>query len=215
MFDSETIDHYIRMSEEVFLPIYPHLCRSVQSRTGVAFDDLKVVDLGGGSGLWLEALLDLGADHGVLIDAAPAMIEYARTRLAGKFSSERFVAAPGSADAIPLPDSAFNLIISRSSMHMWKNLQTCWQEMCRILEPGGYAFLGRGYGPDLPLEIRDQVKEARRSLRKSESRDSHEEPPSPDPFEVARLAFTAGFSEVSLIKDQRAVWILAMKAVCA
>jgi ubiquinone/menaquinone biosynthesis C-methylase UbiE len=199
------------MSEEVFRPIYPYLSESVCKRARIETSKMKVIDLGGGSGLWLEAMLDKGAAAGTVIDASDKMTAYALERIAGKYAPSKFSAKTGSADSIPLPDSSHNVIISRSSMHMWKNLENCWQEMLRVLESDGIAFLGRGYGPDLPDEVKEQVKAARKEMRAQNPLDAKEEPPSPDPFELARMAMKIGFKEVSLIKADKVVWILARK----
>ena len=205
------IDHYIRMSEEVFCPIYPYLCDSLLDRVSLPIEQMRVIDLGGGSGLWLEAMLDKGAASGTLIDASEQMITYAKSRIAEKFTSEQFCAITGLADKIPLADASHNVVISRSSMHMWANLEKCWQEMFRVLSDSGIAFLGRGYGPDLPDEIRQAVKMARKKIRTEEQSDFKEEPASPEPTTIVNMAFETGFKEVSLIKDNKAVWILAQK----
>jgi ubiquinone/menaquinone biosynthesis C-methylase UbiE len=208
-------EHYIEISELVFKPIYGYLCNSVKTRCNRDISEMKVVDLGGGTGYWLEAMLDLGAESGVLIDIEPQMVSYAENRLRQKFPPEKCSTIAASADNIPLPDQSCNTIISRSSMHMWTNLEKCWQEMYRILEPDGVAFLGRGYGPDLPAEIRAEVKQARKALKAqknpSEAADKTEEPPSPDPFNLAKMAMQIGFKEVSLIKDAKVIWLLARK----
>ncbi len=211
MAENEFIDHYIRMSEEVFRPIYPYLSESVCKRARIETGAMKVIDLGGGSGLWLEAMLDKGAASGTVIDASEKMTAYSLERISGKYAPPKFSAKTGSADKIPLPDSSHNVIISRSSMHMWNNLEQCWQEMRRVLEDGGIAFLGRGYGPDLPESVKEQVKAARKKMRSENPLDAKEEPPSPDPFALAQMAMKVGFNEVSLIKADKVVWILARK----
>ncbi|GEM_PF-1505181 len=210
MAEYDNIDHYIRMSEEVFKPIYPFLCNSLLKRIDKDIDNLRVVDLGGGSGLWIESMLDMGAPVGYLVDVSEKMVNYARQRLQGRFGAGRFTALNGSAEAIPLPDKSVDAVISRSSMHMWQNIEKGWAEIFRVLAPGGFAFSGRGYGPDLPEEIREQVKQARKKVRETGS-DQGEEPPSPDPVKMAEMLLNLGFSEVSLIRDKKAIWLLAKK----
>ncbi|MEW6709164.1 MAG: class I SAM-dependent methyltransferase [Candidatus Riflebacteria bacterium] len=210
MAEYDDIDHYIRMSEEVFKPIYPFLCNSLLKRIDKDIDNLRVVDLGGGSGLWVESMLDMGAPVGYLVDVSEKMVNYARQRLQGRFGAGRFTSLNGSAEAIPLPDKSVDAVISRSSMHMWQNIEKGWAEIFRVLAPGGFAFSGRGYGPDLPEEIREQVKQARKKVRETGS-DQGEEPPSPDPVKMADLLLNLGFSEVSLIKDKKVIWLLAKK----
>ena len=205
------IELYKLMSGQVFRPIYPYLCESAFKRSRIKPEDAEVVDLGGGSGLWLEVMLEKGIKKGILVDVSEEMVETTRARLAGNYSPDSFKALVGGADAIPMENESCNLIISRSSMHMWPNLDKCWQEIHRILKPGGAAFLGRGYGPDLPDEIRRQVKAQRKSLRAKKPEIPKEEPPSPDPFELGAKVYSLGFKEVSIIRDAKAWWILAIK----
>ncbi|MGM0600314.1 MAG: class I SAM-dependent methyltransferase [Candidatus Rifleibacteriota bacterium] len=202
---------YKLMSGHVFRPIYPYLCESAFQRSRIQPQDAEVVDLGGGSGLWLEAMFQKGIKKGTLVDVSAEMVETAQSLLGDNYSEDRFEALVGGADNIPLQDSSCNLIISRSSMHMWSNLDKCWQEIYRILKKGGSAFLGRGYGPDLPEEIRRQVKADRKKIRAKKAEIAKEEPPSPDPFELGAKVYRLGFKEVSIIRDARAWWILAIK----
>lgn len=206
-------DHYIEVSEKVFAPIYPFLAESVKSRTGLSFNEMRVIDLGGGSGLWAEAMLDKGAKFVSLVDVSPEMVDYADERLQKKFSTEQFRIILADAANLPIDAASHNVIISRSSMHMWENLERAWNEIYRVLQPGGAAFLGRGYGPDIPEHIRNEVKLARKHFKQKIAMPAgQEEPPSPDPFYLAKLGLEIGFSEVSLIRDHKAVWLLAKKA---
>ena len=61
------------------------------------------------------------------------------------------------ADACSLPfktDYA-DLIVSRGSYQFWADLEKGLAEICRVLRPGGIAFIGRGVAPTMP---EDEVK---------------------------------------------------------
>ncbi len=158
-------------------------------------------------------MLDKGAQYVSLVDINPAMVVYANKRLKQKFSTKQFSTISADAASLPIDDASHNIIISRSSMHMWENLEKGWHEMYRVLKPGGMAFIGRGYGPDIPEGVRNEVKIARKLFKqKKEMQSGKEEPPSPDPFYLAKLSLDTGFTEVALIKDHKAIWLLAKKA---
>jgi SAM-dependent methyltransferase len=68
------------------------------------------------------------------------------------------------ADAIELPfhDHYAEIIVSRGSFQFWKNLQTAFSEIYRVLKPGGVAFIGRGFSDNLPAELAARVREQQR-----------------------------------------------------
>lgn len=205
-----TTEHYINMSERVFAPIYPYLTSAIINRISHETNRLKVIDLGGGSGKWLTTMLNEGIEYGTLIDISPDMIETAKAQLEAHYTENNWQVLLGNASNIPLESESHNLIISRSSMHMWEDIELCWQEMCRVLSPNGYAFLGRGYGPDLPPEVRAKVKATRKELR-NPNKVHKEEPPSLEPNTLVNIAKKAGFPNVEIIPDGKSYWILANK----
>lgn len=208
--EKDSTKHYLDISEKVFAPIYDYLTQSVIKRIPIELQNIDVLDLGGGNGRWLFSLLEKGARSGILIDIEPEMIEHAKIRLAESFSNNKWRALQGSAKSLPIDSEVCNLIVSRSSMHMWEDLEKCWKEMHRVLKEGGYVFLGRGYGPDLPLEVRNQVK-ANRKKFKTANVINKAEPPSPAPENLAVIAEDNGFSCIEIIPDSKAYWILAKK----
>lgn len=208
--EQNKVSYFFSMSEHVFAPIYEYLTQSVEKRIPISFHEIDVLDLGGGNGKWLFSLLKKGVKSGTLVDIEQEMVSFANKYFVENLDSDNWKAFQGSANEIPLLSESHNLIVSRSSMHMWDNLQQCWYEMYRVLKPGGFAFLGRGYGPDLPDKIRREVKVNRKKLREK-TQDFKEEPPSPKPEDLTKIAQTAGFSEIEIIPDGRAYWILAKK----
>ncbi len=208
---AEFADSYIPQSEEALRPIFPILADAVCRRVP---DDLRgrtVLDLGGGTGQWLAALLEHGLGTGILLDEDPAMVAHAQ-RTAGTTAGPRapLLVIRGHAEHIPLRDGVVNLVVSRNSMHLWRDLPQAWREIGRVLAPGGWAFLGRGFGPDLPEEVRDQVKQARHALRAPQE-PPPQEPPSPEPAAVAALAGQARVRQVAIIPDHKSWWFLGQR----
>jgi ubiquinone/menaquinone biosynthesis C-methylase UbiE len=52
----------------------------------------------------------------------------------------------GNAEDIPFPDETFDLVISRGSLFFWENKVKAINEINRVLKPGGWAYLGGGFG---------------------------------------------------------------------
>jgi ubiquinone/menaquinone biosynthesis C-methylase UbiE len=96
-------------------------------------DGLSVLDVGCGTGLLISALRTRGTPSLTLgVDLSSEMIEVA-------------AGAPGKvgfwtlADAAKLPirDRSFDLVVSSSSMHHWPAPSAAFEEMFRVLRPGG------------------------------------------------------------------------------
>jgi SAM-dependent methyltransferase len=90
---------------------------------------LRVLDLGAGTGK-LTAMLDaLGAEV-TAVEPDPAML----TELRRALPAVR--ALPGSAEAIPLPDSSVDAVLAGQAMH-WFDMAVAGPEIARVLVPGG------------------------------------------------------------------------------
>ena len=99
----------------------------------------RVLDVGCGTGYALRQLagrlpaaLELAG-----IDAAPQMVE-----VAGRLASDhRLAFTLGTAERLPFPDAAFDLVISTTSVDHWADQGAGIAECGRVLAPGGYLVL--------------------------------------------------------------------------
>ena len=89
----------------------------------------RVLDLGAGTGKLSGALLALGV-HVVAVEPDPAML----VELHRALPSVR--ALPGSAEAIPLPDSSVDAVLAGNALH-WFDMNVAGPEIARVLAPGG------------------------------------------------------------------------------
>jgi len=102
----------------------------------------RVLDVGCGPGHLANRL---ARDHGLALtglDLDPAMIERARANAQRAVPAERrptFVV--GGVDALPFPDSSFDLVVSTLSMHHWADATAGQAEIGRVLRPGGRALV--------------------------------------------------------------------------
>lgn len=102
----------------------------------------RVLDIGCGPGYFARMLARAVGPNGAVvgIDAAPEMIDYARRR-ARRLANIRF--ETGAAEALALPDSSFDVVVSSLMMHHLPGelrLQAI-REMFRVLRPGGVLLL--------------------------------------------------------------------------
>jgi ubiquinone/menaquinone biosynthesis C-methylase UbiE len=99
----------------------------------------QILDVGCGTGYLLGQLAARSPQSDALagIDAAPAMIEVARS--AATDGRVRFVV--GTAERLPWPDGTFDLVVSTTSFDHWVDQRAGLAQCARVLAPGGYLVL--------------------------------------------------------------------------
>ena len=126
---------------------------------------LRILEVGVGTGALLRAALERWpAAEFIATDAASAMVELARTRLAdGGYEASgrlRFVNSP--AQALAAPDGSADLVISTFVLQLVPDRVAALREALRVLKPGGMVayltWLDRdARAPFLPAEEFDEA----------------------------------------------------------
>ena len=89
----------------------------------------RVLDLGAGTGKLTGTLVALGVDV-VAVEPDTAMLTELRHALPG------VRALSGCAEAIPLPDASFDVVLAGNALH-WFDMDVAGPEIARVLAPGG------------------------------------------------------------------------------
>jgi ubiquinone/menaquinone biosynthesis C-methylase UbiE len=124
----------------------------------------RVLDVGCGTGYLLRRLAARAPDAVELagLDAAAEMV-----RVAGESTDDpraRFQA--GTAEHLPEPDGAFDLVVSTTSFDHWADQQAGLRECARVLAPGGRLVLVDQFSPlYLPTLIGSRQGKARTRRR--------------------------------------------------
>ena len=107
-----------------------------ESEVGVIGDvtGLHVLDLGCGVGYFSAWLVRRGA-RVVGLDVTPAQLETAR-RMQAEFGLD-FPLVEASAEAVPLADRSFDLVLSEYGASIWCDPAAWVPEAARLLQPGG------------------------------------------------------------------------------
>lgn len=122
--------HYQRFAEFVIESIKP-------------VENAKVLEIGPGPG-WagiylLKGRPDLRLDG---IEASPDMIRVAEKNAEEEDVKDRVDYQSGVVENMQsIPDSAYDLVISRESMHHWDDPQKGLKEISRALKPGGKVYI--------------------------------------------------------------------------
>ncbi len=118
----------------------------------------KLLDVGTGSGLQLEAIHEVRPRMELFgLDLSPAAIRVARRNLAGLAVDLRV----GSIDEAPYEDGTFDIVTCNASMSYWKDPVACFNEIYRILKPGGSAVL---FEPQKDFDLQEVLATIDRNL---------------------------------------------------
>lgn len=100
--------------------------------------DLKVVDVGGGTGFCTQGIVKhVAQEHVTLLDQSPQQLAKAR----GKKDLEGVTIMEGDAEDLPFEDDTFDRYVSAGSIEYWPDPQRGICEAYRVLQQGGKACL--------------------------------------------------------------------------
>lgn len=141
-----------RTMKGLFRKIYPVIAQQAIARTGIR--DCLCLDLGGGPGMLGICVAEASDLQVTIVDPLADCIELARGNIAERGLNHRVTATPGRAEALPLSDGVVDLVVSRGSIYFWDDQRQGLREIHRVLRPGGWAFVGGGFGTKA---LRDEI----------------------------------------------------------
>ncbi len=164
---------------ELTVALYDQMQRSLRDKGWIETDDLlksgitsgHALEVGYGPGyLGLEWLKRTSGTTLTGLDISPDMQALAGRNARAYGLSERVEYKLGLGDQLPFKDAAFDVVFTNGSLHEWENPAGTFNEIWRVLKPGGryyisdlrrdmnflmYAFLWLGTNPP---EIRPGLK---------------------------------------------------------
>jgi len=140
-------------------PVYPHLAGFITETLDLKEKNGIGIDIGGGPGdLIIELSKLIPNIYWINVDINPYYIQY----LVNKSIENNCISQVGSlcedVKKLPLKDNYADVIVSRGSFQFWGNIEKGFSEIYRVLKPEGNAFIGRGFPPNLPIEIAQDIR---------------------------------------------------------
>lgn len=136
----------------LFRKIYPVIAEQAIARTGIRSG--LCIDLGGGPGMLGIRVAQASELQVVIVDPNADCVDLARGNIADHGLEQRVTARIGRAEALDWPDASVDLVVSRGSIYFWQDQSQGLRQIFRVLRPGGWAYVGGGFGT---RELRDEI----------------------------------------------------------
>ena len=145
----------------LWLPIYPHMAEHLLAASGAAGG--RFLDLGPfAGGLALNILWKSERFLVSVIDEAESVLRWVEERAAEGGYVSRLTTRRRPLEPIPEPDAAFDLVAVRGAFFFLTPFLL--REVRRVLRPGGFGWVGGGYGPATPEAVIAPIAERSKAL---------------------------------------------------
>ncbi len=154
----------IREINELWRPIYPHMAEHVLAASGLRRG--AALDLGPfAGGLAVELLVRCDGLRAWLLDECPEVPRWARECARQRGVAHRLGVVRAGFGGVPVRDRAFDLVTVRGAFFFLG--PDLLREIRRVLRPGGFAWVGGGYGPLTPASAIAPIAGASRRLNEA------------------------------------------------
>ena len=134
----------------LWLPVYPFMADHLLAASGLRSG--KILDLGPfAGGIAVSLLVKSSGFHARVVDESERVLRSAVEWARGRGCNSRLAVQRAPVEAIPEPDESFDLVTVRGALFFLT--AALLREVKRVLRPGGFGWLGRGYGPLTPTEV--------------------------------------------------------------
>jgi ubiquinone/menaquinone biosynthesis C-methylase UbiE len=202
-FDKQGVHSFDDIASSVFAPIYPVIADQILERTGKSRG--TAIDAGCGPAHLAVAVAQKSQLKVFALDSSPMMLEKALNHITSAGLVQKVVPVLGDIHAIPFEDGTIDLLFSRGSWFFWNDLKQAFQEISRVLAPGGRAYIGGGFG-------NQQLKELVFSIMKKKDpgfeNGVKERLAKNSPDRIRDILHQAGIRSFDLIQDESGFWVI-------
>ena len=148
----------IKASRWVLAPVYGPLAEQIVADFGLDKKTGIGIDVGSGPGTLIIELCKRTKLHWVNADINPHFFPYFYKSAEEHGFGHRVSAVFTDAHSLAFRDNYADIIVSRGSLHFWKNKTKAFSEIYRVLKPGAVAYIGRGFSKNLPVETARKIR---------------------------------------------------------
>lgn len=125
----------------------------------------KCLDIGAGPGLWGIELAKKGQFEVTAMDLSPRMCTIANQMAEKHGVAAKIKTLHADVHEMPFEDDYFDLIISKGSLIFWDEPVEAFEEIYRVLKPGGITLIGIGDGRLWPKDLKGIYKKIKFRIR--------------------------------------------------
>jgi SAM-dependent methyltransferase len=156
----EYAESMFQSANTTLAPVYPWLAQWLTDEFHLADKTGTGIDLGSGPGTLIFELCSRTSQmHWINADINPHFFPVFLKDAQHAGFSDRVSTQTADAQRLPFANNSADIIVSRGSFQFWDNQQQAFAEIYRVLAPGGVAFIGRGFSPNMPVDIARQVRD--------------------------------------------------------
>ncbi len=182
----------------LWLPVYPYMVEyllEVSAVRGGRFLDLGPFAGGLAVGV-LRSRQDLAA---TVIDESDVVLEWAREQAVGAGTVSRLTTLRAALEPLPAKDGAFDLVAVRGAFFFLT--PALLREVARVLKPGGFGWVGGGYGPETPQRVIAPIAARSKVLNEAVGKRHL------SPGEAERLVRESGLERSARVTTEGGLWI--------
>lgn len=133
-----------KIAKTVFAPVYRIIADQINK--SLHFTSGNCIDIGSGPGALSIALARITGFQIHAMDASKHSFKIAKRNIEEQGLNGRITPVIGNVEAMPFDDDFADLIVSRGSIFFWEDLNKAFNEIYRVLKPGGRTHIGGGFG---------------------------------------------------------------------
>lgn len=182
----------------LWLPVYPYMAEYLLATSGVKGG--RFLDLGPfAGGLALNILRKCESLLVTVIDESEPVLRWVEEKAAEGGYVARLTTRRRPVDPLPEADATFDLVAVRGAFFFLT--PSLLQEVKRVLRPGGFGWVGGGYGPTTPDEIIAPIAQRSRMLNEAVGKRRI------TPEDARAMAGTAGLEECTRVATEGGLWL--------
>ncbi len=154
-------ERMVRASQGTLAPVYAPLAEYLVDHLDLADAEGVGIDVGSGPGTLVVELAKRTRMHWVNADINPHFFPHFYRLAEEAGLGHRASAVRADARHLPLRSNWADVVVSRGSFHFWgdrEDRKRGFAEIYRVLAPGGVAYIGRGFSPNLPVETARRIR---------------------------------------------------------